>query len=305
MSIKVFYSHGKLLLTGEYLVLDGAKAIALPTTKGQYLTVKNTQTNTLRWKSFDADNSVWYEDEFELDNLKMHQTTNAVSRTLLDILLAAQKLNSSFLNTSTGVYVTTKLTFSRAYGLGSSSTLIANIAQWANVDPYQLLWTSFKGSGYDLACATSTSAIVYQLSDSLAKVTAAVFKPSFKDQLFFVYLNKKQNSKEGILHYRKVSSSKVEVAKNKVNAITTSLLKSDSLFEFELLLEQHESVISDVIQLPTIKSQLFNDYNGVVKSLGAWGGDFVLVTAKNQSDLKYFVEKGYTVLFSYNDMILS
>ena len=26
-----FYSHGKLLITGEYAVLDGAKAIALPT----------------------------------------------------------------------------------------------------------------------------------------------------------------------------------------------------------------------------------------------------------------------------------
>ena len=40
MSTKVFYSHGKLLLTGEYVVLDGAKALAIPTNKGQYLTVK-------------------------------------------------------------------------------------------------------------------------------------------------------------------------------------------------------------------------------------------------------------------------
>jgi hypothetical protein len=27
---KTFYSNGKLLITGEYLVLDGAKAFALP-----------------------------------------------------------------------------------------------------------------------------------------------------------------------------------------------------------------------------------------------------------------------------------
>ena len=126
-----------------------------------------------------------------------------------------------------------------------------------------------------------------------------------RDQLFFVYLNEKQNSKEGILHYRKVSSSKVEVAKNKVNAITTSLLKSDSLFEFELLLEQHEAVISDVIQLPTIKSQLFNDYNGVVKSLGAWGGDFVLVIVNDTVDLKYFTDKGYETIFSFDEMLLT
>ena len=35
-----FYSHGKLLITGEYLVLDGAKALAVPTVFGQDLSVK-------------------------------------------------------------------------------------------------------------------------------------------------------------------------------------------------------------------------------------------------------------------------
>jgi mevalonate kinase len=38
-----FYSHGKLLITSEYAVLDGAKALALPTRLGQKLSVsKNT-----------------------------------------------------------------------------------------------------------------------------------------------------------------------------------------------------------------------------------------------------------------------
>ena len=34
---KTFYSNGKLLITGEYVVLDGAKALALPTKYGQNL----------------------------------------------------------------------------------------------------------------------------------------------------------------------------------------------------------------------------------------------------------------------------
>ena len=44
-----FYSNGKLLLTAEYLVLDGAKALALPTKFGQDLEVKkiDVQTNNL------------------------------------------------------------------------------------------------------------------------------------------------------------------------------------------------------------------------------------------------------------------
>ena len=35
METQTFYSNGKLLITGEYVVLDGAKALALPTKFGQ------------------------------------------------------------------------------------------------------------------------------------------------------------------------------------------------------------------------------------------------------------------------------
>lgn len=305
MSAKVFYSHGKLLLTGEYLVLDGAKALAVPTNKGQYLTVKTNATEKLIWKSFDDENNVWYEDEFELNNLKAVQHTNEISKTLLGILFAAQQLNSEFLNKNKGFYVTTKLTFSRDFGLGSSSTLIANIAKWANVNPYQLLWSSFKGSGYDLACATSNSALVYQLENSSEKVTPVNFNPVFKTQLYFVYLNKKQNSKEGIAHYRALSLSKKDDAIKCVNNITQQLLRCESLLEFESLIKQHEILLSNVLEMPTVKSQLFNTYQGEVKSLGAWGGDFVLVTTRSISDLNYFKEKGYATIFSFNDMLLS
>lgn len=305
MSAKVFYSHGKLLLTGEYLVLDGAKALAVPTNKGQYLTVKTNATEKLIWKSFDDENNVWYEDEFELNNLKTVQHTNEISKTLLGILFAAQQLNPEFLNKNKGFYVTTKLTFSREFGLGSSSTLIANIAKWANVNPYQLLWSSFKGSGYDLACATSNSALVYQLENSSEKVTPVNFNPVFKTQLYFVYLNKKQNSKEGIAHYQALSLSKKDDAIKCVNNITQQLLRCESLLEFEALIKQHEILLSNVLEMPTVKSQLFNTYQGEVKSLGAWGGDFVLVTTRSISDLNYFKEKGYATIFSFNDMLLS
>ena len=40
MQNQTFYSNGKLLLTGEYVVLDGAKALAVPTRFGQNLIVK-------------------------------------------------------------------------------------------------------------------------------------------------------------------------------------------------------------------------------------------------------------------------
>ena len=35
-----FYSHGKVLLTAEYAVLEGVKALSLPTQQGQSLTIE-------------------------------------------------------------------------------------------------------------------------------------------------------------------------------------------------------------------------------------------------------------------------
>ena len=59
-----FYSNGKLFISGEYLVLDGADAFALPTKFGQNLVVENGENNTIEWKSYDYDQKIWFEDTF-------------------------------------------------------------------------------------------------------------------------------------------------------------------------------------------------------------------------------------------------
>ena len=56
-----FYSNGKLLLTGEYLVLDGAKALAIPTKFGQDLLVEPIQEPELIWASFTNTGDCWFE----------------------------------------------------------------------------------------------------------------------------------------------------------------------------------------------------------------------------------------------------
>jgi len=305
MNAKVFYSHGKLLLTSEYVVLDGAKALAVPTNSGQYLTVKPIDEFKLIWKSYDENNQVWFEDEFLLNDLNVAHTKNDISKKLLEILVAAQQLNPIFLNGHQGFCVTTKLTFDSAFGLGTSSTLIANIAKWANVDPYQLLWNSFKGSGYDIACAMNISPLIYSITDNLPIVDLITFNPSFKEQIYFVYLNKKQDSKEGIAHYKTLSSLSKEGAIEEANAVTDAMISCATLKGFNLLLSTHENTISKLIQLPRVQEKLFRDYNfGVVKSLGAWGGDFVLVTVENKMNLDYFKAKGYNTIFSFKEMIL-
>ena len=59
--IITFYSHGKLLLTGEYAVLDGALALALPTQYGQSLSIRPSTEGSLLWKSLDDRNHCWYQ----------------------------------------------------------------------------------------------------------------------------------------------------------------------------------------------------------------------------------------------------
>ena len=55
--------------------------------------------------------------------------------------------------------------------------------------------------------------------------------------------------------------------------------------------------------LKPVKEELFQNYFGEVKSLGAWGGDFVMVTGNNKT-VDYFKEKGYNTILSYNQMVL-
>ena len=49
-------ANGKLLLTAEYFVMDGATALALPTRFGQQLSAKDAdKAGILQWQSFDSD----------------------------------------------------------------------------------------------------------------------------------------------------------------------------------------------------------------------------------------------------------
>lgn len=305
------YSNGKLLLTGEYVVLDGATSLALPTQYGQDLVVAPIQENQLVWESYAVDGTCWFEAVFELPKLRLvaaafpskkEGSIEFIAETLQNILQEARILNPDFLNTDNGRLVKTHLTFHKEWGLGSSSTLINNIANWANVDAYQLLWNAFSGSGYDIACAQSDTPIFYQLKNKNPIVTASGFDPGFKDRLFFVYLNKKQDSRQGIARYKE-NARNIKKEVERISEISVQIVKAESLTDFDKLIEEHERIISSIIKLPPVQEAVFPDYTGTIKSLGAWGGDFVLVTGDNNTS-NYFNERGYHTVIPYSKMIL-
>lgn len=301
--MNTYYSHGKLLLTAEYLVLDGAQALALPTKKGQSLKVISQSNSNLNWKSVLEDGSIWFETSFKLPLQDTFNSKDSIVKRLYDILKAAQLLNPDFLKTDQGFKVVSTLEFAQNWGLGSSSTLISNIARWANINPYTLLKNTFGGSGYDIACATNDNSIIYSNSTNPPLVNNVTFDPDFKDRLFFVHLNRKQNSRNSISHYRSLDPSTLKNGVSNFTDLTQQITKSNSLTNFENLLNNHEEQLSKLLKTPTIKSQLFQDYLHTIKSLGGWGGDFVLATG-TLKEMTYFRDKGYNTIVSYQDMIL-
>jgi hypothetical protein len=40
---------------------------------------------------------------------------------------------------------------------------------------------------------------------------------------------------------------------------------------------EHEQHLSEILRMPTLKSERFPELEGYAKSLGAWGGDFALL----------------------------
>lgn len=305
------YSNGKLLLTGEYVVLDGATSLAVPTKYGQDLVIESIKEPELIWGSFTNEGNCWFEASFSLPKLRLTSATfnsdkegssEMIAETLLNILEEARKMNPEFLQVDHGFVVKTNLTFPQHWGLGSSSTLINNIASWAKVNPFDLLWNAFSGSGYDIACAQNNSPIFYQLQNKKPIVETVDFNPVFKDELFFVYLNQKQNSREGIAQYRK-NNANIQTEINSISELTKAFSEANNTVDLNKTILEHEKLISSIIKLEPVKDRLFSDYFGEVKSLGAWGGDFILATG-NKETPTYFKKRGFDTVLSYNDMIL-
>ncbi len=311
-----FYGNGKLLLSGEYFILDGAEGIALPTSLGQSLKVsyKHSYEPTLTWISYDYNGQKWFEAEFEFwhfNYIGCDEQGNPLEKdekiaVLEGILKAVRSLNPHFLRDDVDVKVETRLGFPLDWGLGSSSTLIFNIAQWANVSPFELLFKTFGGSGYDIACAQAEGPILYSKQQGRAVWKPIEFDPEFKDNLYFVYLGHKKNSREAINYYRSLGGA-VRQRVRDLSAISAQLISAKNLAEFEFALEEHENIVATTLHLKKVKEQLFMDYWGTIKSLGAWGGDFILVTSsREQGETRnYFAQRGYDVFIPYSGLIYS
>jgi len=296
------------LLSGEYFVLGGAKALAIPARFGQRLEIERTDVNKglLFWESLDEKKRQILSVTFSLDDFKIiKQNGNMPHEFLQQLLQAARNQQPEFLRQKQNLKATSSLEFPVNWGLGSSSTLIHNVASWSNSNPFKLLKSTVGGSGYDIACAGTKSAIVYSLSEETPSWKEVVFNPSFTKNIFFVHLGKKQDSGEAVKKFN--SLPKDEALIKKISALTENMIHASTASVFQSLIEEHEKIVADVLQFKKVKDIYFKDFPGAVKSLGAWGGDFVMACSmENPKEIKsYFQDKGFPIVLSFKEIFLN
>lgn len=303
-----FHAHGKLMLTGEYLVLQGARALALPLNLGQSLEVTtiDDENGMIHWDAY-TPRGFWFASIFSKHDFTVHASDDMdKADNLSRIFKAIKSLNPNILQDKKDYFFITRLEFDSEWGLGSSSTLISLLAQWAEVDPYELLKMTMGGSGYDISCATASQPIIYHLENSSPIVEKADFKPAFADKLYFVYQGHKQSSGKEVKSFKeraKTNDFSSEVSE--ISNISNELVRTSSFNDFCALLSRHEEIMSRCLEQPPLKSH-YSDFQGVIKSLGAWGGDFFLAaTELSEKEVKdYFCKKGLNVVIKYDDIVL-
>ena len=243
---------------------------------------------------------VWLKIYFSGSDLKYDGEKNKTSEKIL--LLFKYLLKVKDVKDILGNKFLTKLNFKRDWGLGTSSTFVNNLAKWAKTDPYKLLFSAFNGSGYDIACCDVKNPIFFQKKQNSISIENISFNPPFIENLYLVYLEKKQNTQTSIINYLNIKSDRKQLIE-KVNFIAEEIVNCKDLNQFENLIVEHENIIASATSQEPIHQSVFSAYcQGKIKSLGAWGGDFILVTSKN-NDLSFFKNKGYNTILKLSDLV--
>jgi len=291
-----FTAHGKLLLTGEYAITQSAQGIAMPTSFGQHLSLESHQgSEHVHWEALDHENQLWFTASFNREGRVLHSSSEAIAQKLLAFL--APVLHSKAWNAS--VRIQTKVDFPRLWGLGTSSTLCALLAQWAEIDvlSYRDL---HGGSGYDLACSQASGAISYTLIDGEPEVLG-VQLPQVMQSVVFVYRGEKQQTDSSLkLVGRKPFSPALC---EEISQLSKAFLKANSLNELESIIEDHELLIANHLGLERAIDGPFKGIHGQVKSLGGWGGDFVMLT-RFEENRQWLESNGFNTIIPFETMAL-
>ncbi len=292
------YGHGKLLISGEYLIMKGAKGLAVPVRFKQHLRVKPQAEPLVRWTSRHPDKSVWMQAEYDLD-LNMIAGTPANDAGLIrNILSVLKKMNPNLFRR--GYTLETRTEFSREWGMGTSSSLIAVLSKWAQVNPFELLDRTFGGSGFDVAVSLGGKQMLFWREKNRRKWEFVRWQPPFRKRIFFVHLNRKQNTARVVKKFAATAVNPETI--ERITQITHQMLETGDMSRFQELMAEHEHIVGKLIGKRPVATRLFPDYDGAIKSLGAWGGDMIMAVGGSNPET-YFRSKGFELIFPFSKLI--
>ena len=306
-----YRANGKLMLTGEYLVLDGATALALPTRRGQTLDVRATaEVDVLHWRSRDPAGAVWFEYAYTRRGLR--SVPAAVDRSprarVARLLHAVLGEHPALWPPGTGLRLETRLEFPRDWGLGSSATLAYLLAALGGLDAFELNQREFGGSGYDVAAAGATGPLLYRLDRGAPRAEGLAWAPPYLGDCVLVHLGAKQDSRAGIRDYRARAEGELARYAAELDQVTAEVIDAADLRAFAEALRRHEALVGYVTHREPLSRGRFADFPGVVKSLGAWGGDFALAVPTDpggpDAARAYFAARGLDALLDPAEELL-
>lgn len=279
-----FASRGKVMITGEYLTLLGARAFAWPTRKQQHLSVSplHGKKGIIEWVAKDHHGVMWFSALFDIEETVTYRQASdeLVARKLANILTKAMEMGGRSALKDHAWAVETKIEWPNEWGLGSSSTLIVNISSWLGVNPFKLQEATIGGSGYDIACALSNEPIVYEKKSQIM----AGKVPKSKLMLEYcglAYSGNKANTSNAVSHFMDKFSGKDLTSKiDLINRLTYKVLEASRIEIIIQAFRIHEETIGYLLDREPVGALKYSDFDGIVKSCGAWGGDFVLFTGR-------------------------
>lgn len=298
------YSHGKLLITGEYLILEGAVGLAVPLKWGQSLRITENQGAEVHWVSKDDKGKKWFECKLNLIDFSIEKATDPEkARFIQSLIKSAAQLNSDFLSKWKKYKVTCELEFDPEWGLGSSSTLIANLAEWAELSPFELYFDTQQGSGYDVAAAIADAPFLYQKNESELSFETFDWDAKWVEGIFVFYQGQKQSSAEEVSSWKNNKNwGKADISL--ASTISESLADCTDLEQAIQLFREHQKMMEKILDRKASEGR-YADFEGVIKPLGAWGGDFGLALSEDpEYTIKYLHDQGLEHVFRLTDILL-
>ncbi|MEY3573833.1 MAG: hypothetical protein RLZZ617_431 [Bacteroidota bacterium] len=314
---------GKILLSGEYVVLDGATALGLASRMGQSMAVfRGSEPGYLRWTALDHLHNPWLQANYRIvdGQWSVGEVSAEASESaglLQNWLQAAWTLMAGLGEGSAsgyggaswndilhqeGMAVQTQLDFARSWGLGSSSTALALLAQWLGVDARRLYALTTNGSGYDLEVALQNASILYHLPEGRPITNShapALLEPIVQPipyrspqggGLWLVDPGGKQISAKEVVRYRNLDTNQRMACVEEISSLSIGLATCPDVTTMLDYFVRHDTILENLLGQPCLQRSAGNGFPGRLKSLGAWGGDLFLAVSPSPEDALHWLE---------------